>query len=554
VASTERPRQRMAFRSEDVQKTNQIVGSRRWWALGAVLITMFFSSLDQTIVATAMPVIIGDLQGFSLYAWVFTAYMMASAVTVPIYGKLSDIYGRKPFYVLGLGLFILGSMGSGMVQTMPQLIIARAFQGLGAGAMLSMPRATIGDIFNPRERGRWMGVISSVFGLASIVGPTLGGWITDSWGWRWIFYINLPVALAALVAVMYALPSVRTEESRHVDWLGSVVLAAGLIPLLLAFTWAGSTYPWASPQIIGMFVLAVIMMAGFIWVERRAVAPIIPPELFRNRVFATTNLVGFFISMGMFGSIAFLPLYVQGALGESAQASGQILTPMMLSFITGSIVGGYLISRTGRYKVQAIVGAVLALLGMVLLTQMDATTQPLTVVRNMLVMGLGIGSILPLLNVAVQNVFPYRMMGVVNSAQQFVRSLGGIIATPIMGTVLVSAFTERFRAQMSAPLAAALQSLPPAQREALLNPQGLINANGQAAVESAFTVLGGDRAAQMYQAFIHDVQTALAGSMQQIFVLGVIFAAMALILTFFLPEEKLQQDEFFTGEGAPPQS
>ncbi len=552
MASSDQVRRSLAFKSEGVQKTNQIVGSRRWWALGAVLITMFFSSLDQTIVATAMPVIIGDLQGFNLYAWVFTAYMMASAVTVPIYGKLSDIYGRKPFYALGLGLFILGSMGSGLVQTMPQLIIARAFQGLGAGAMLSMPRATIGDIFNPRERGRWMGVISSVFGLASIVGPTMGGWITDTWGWRWIFYINLPVALAALAAVLYALPSVRTEESRHVDWLGSTVLAAGLIPLLLAFTWAGSTYPWASPQIVGLLILSAILLTGFVWVERRALAPIIPPELFRNRVFTTTNAVGFFISMGMFGSIAFLPLFVQGAMGESAQASGQILTPMMLSFITGSVVGGYLISRTGKYKLQAIIGSLLALIGMVLLTQMDASTQPWTVVRNMLVMGLGIGSILPLLNVAVQNVFPYRMMGVVNSAQQFVRSLGGIIATPIMGTVLVSAFSDKFRAQMSAPLAQALQSLPPDQRQALLDPQGLINANGQAAVQSAFATIGGDQAVQMYQAFIHDVQNALAGAMQQIFFLGVIFAGLALLLTFFLPEEELKQDEFFAGESAPP--
>lgn len=536
---------RQAKEQVEAQTTNQITGNRRWWALGAVLITMFFSALDQTVVATAMPVIVGDLQGFTLYAWVFTAYMITSAITVPIYGKLSDIYGRKPFYALGLGLFIIGSMASGAVQNMPQLIIARAFQGLGAGAMLSMPRATIGDIFNPRERGRWMGVISSVFGLASIIGPALGGWITDGWGWRWIFYINLPVALAALVAIMYALPKVRTDEASHIDWLGTVALAGGLIPMLLAFTWAGSTYPWDSPQIVALFAGSIVLLGGFVLIERRALAPIIPMELFRNRVFTTTNLVGFFVSMGMFGGVAFLPLFVQGAMGESAAASGQILTPMMLSFIVGSVVGGYLISRTGKYKVQAVVGSALTVVGMYLLTLMHASVDPWTVVANMTVLGLGMGSILPLLNVAVQNVFPYRVMGVVNSAQQFVRSLGGIIATAILGTVLTQAFTSHFQAQLSGQLARTIQALPAGQRQALMDPQGLINANAQAAVQSTFRSLGGPNATQMYQAFVHDIQTALASAMREVFIMVAVFGGLALLVAFFLPEVKLQTDEFF---------
>jgi EmrB/QacA subfamily drug resistance transporter len=293
--------------ASNVQTTNQIIGQRRWFALAAVMLIMFFSSLDQTVVATAMPVIIGDLQGFSLYAWVFTAYMMASAVTVPIYGKLSDIYGRKPFYVLGVGMFMLGSMAAGMVHTMGQLIAARTFQGLGAGAMLTMPRATVGDIFNPRERGRWMGVISSIFGIASIIGPALGGWITDQWNWRWIFYINLPVAAIALIGIVMTLPTVRTEKQPKVDWLGSLLLIFGLMPMLLAFTWAGSSYPWGSPVIIGLFAVSTLFMALFVLAERKAEEPILAPELFKNRIFSSTALVALFISMGMFGSIAFLP-------------------------------------------------------------------------------------------------------------------------------------------------------------------------------------------------------------------------------------------------------
>ncbi|MFN2228144.1 MAG: MFS transporter, partial [Anaerolineae bacterium] len=221
------------------QNTNRITGTQRWWALGAVLLTMFFGALDQTVVSTAMPVIIGDLHGFDIYAWVFTAYLITSAVTVPIYGKLSDTYGRKPFYIGGLTVFMIGSALSGQSHSMGELIAFRALQGIGAGAMLSMPRATIGDIFNPRERGRWMGVVSMTFGLASIVGPFLGGWITDQLGWPWVFYINLPVAALALGGIIYALPWVRTEKRVHVDWVGSVLLVLGLVPMLLAITWAG---------------------------------------------------------------------------------------------------------------------------------------------------------------------------------------------------------------------------------------------------------------------------------------------------------------------------
>ena len=505
---------------------------------------MFFSSLDQTVISTAMPVIIGELKGLSLYAWTFTAYMITSAVTVPLYGKLSDVYGRKPFYVLGLSLFMVGSIASGLVGSMPQLVLARALQGLGAGAMLSMPRATIGDIFNPRDRGRWMGVIASVFGLSSIIGPVLGGWITDQWGWRWIFYINLPVGTLALVGVLYALPSVKTEDRVKLDWQGSLLLVAGLVPLLLAFTWAGADYPWISAPILGLLAAAIICLGLFIWVERRAAEPIIAPHLFTNPIFTSTVLVALFITMAMFGTIVFLPIFMQGVLEKTAQQSGEILMPMMLSFVVASIVGGQLITRTGRYKLQAMIGTLLIVAGMILLTQMDSQTTSITIIRNVVLVGLGIGAVLPLLNVVVQNAFPYRMMGMVSATQQFVRSVSGVIAVSIFGTVMVNIFAAQMVAQMPDPLRTAIDQLPPAQQEALLNPQGLVNADTQAAVQSSFAAFG-EQGMELYHQFIDIVHQALTAGIHRLFVLGLVFAGLAFLTTLALKEIRLKQDDFF---------
>jgi len=535
---------RSTTRPNQVQTTNQITGTRRWWALAAVLMTMFFSALDQTIISTAMPVIIGELQGFALYAWTFTAYMLTSAVTVPIYGKLSDVYGRKPFYIIGLLLFMVGSMFSGMVSTMPQLIIARGLQGLGAGAMLSMPRATIGDIFNPRERGRWMGVIASVFGLASIIGPVMGGWITDNWGWRWVFYINLPVAGLALLMVLYALPTVKTEDKIQLDWQGSLTLVAGLVPMLLAFTWAGNEYAWSSPLILGLFAAAILFLGLFLWIERRAAEPIIAPHLFKNQIFTSTALVALLVMMSMFSAVIFLPLFVQGVLGKTAQQSGQILMPMMVSFVIASIIGGQFISNTGRYKGQAVVGTLLVTAGTFLMSRMGQNVSTLSVVFNVILLGLGIGVVLPLLNVAVQNAFPYKMMGMVSATQQFVRSLGGIIVAPILGTVLVSIFSAQLTVLMPAQMQTAIHTLPTAQQEILLNPQGLTNAETQAAIQSSFTSMG-DSGLDLYHQFITIIHQALTAGTHQLFIVSTIFAGLAFVATFLLKELDLQQDEFF---------
>jgi EmrB/QacA subfamily drug resistance transporter len=530
--------------SGNTQSTNRITGNQRWFALAAVLITIFFGSLDQTVVSTAMPVIIGDLKGFDIYAWVFTAYLITSAVTVPIYGKLSDVFGRKPFYIFGLSVFMVGSALSGQSRTMIELIIFRGLQGLGAGAMLSMPRATIGDIFNPRERGRWMGVVSMTFGLSAIIGPFFGGWITDTLGWQWVFYINLPVAALALAGTIYALPRVRVEQQVKVDWTGTSLLILGLVPMLLAFTWGGTQYAWNSPVIIGMFAFSAAALAVFIWAETKAEEPVIPMEFFKVRLFSVANIIGLLLSVGMFGSLLFLPLYVQGVLEFSATNSGAILTPMMGSFIVATLIAGQIMTRTGKYKVMSIIAAMLMTGGIYLLSLLDASSTYPLVIRDMVVMGLGIGALLPVLNVAVQNAFPYRVMGIVNAAQQFVRSLGAVIATPILGTVLANTFDAQMKVNLPAALSQAFANLPPAEQQILKDPQTLTNAASQAAILSQFQQFGA-AGEQLYNQFINAVHQSLAAGTQRLFLIAFFFAVAALIATLFLPEISLQHDEFY---------
>ncbi|MDI3270504.1 MAG: MDR family MFS transporter [Bacillota bacterium] len=534
------------------QTTNQITGERRWWALGAVMISMFFSALNQTTVTTAMPTVISDLQGFNLYAWVFTAFTLAVTATMPIYGKLSDVYGRKPFYIFGLVVFLIGSALSGLAQSMPMLIFARAVQGIGGGAMMSMPRATVGDIFNPRERGRWMGALMGIYGIATLIGPGVGGWITDHWGWRWVFYVNMPVALVALALIIYALPRVHTGHTYHLDWVGSILLVTGLLPMLLGFTWAGSTYPWLSLEILGLFTLSFLLLTLFVLVERRSPEPIINMEIFRNPVFSSTMVIGLFISMAMFGSMMFLPLFVQGALGMKAASSGYVMTPMMLSFIVGSVISGQIMTRTGRYKRVTLLGGLLTAAGAYLLTGLDASSSWETVVRDMIVMGVGIGLIMPVMATVVQNAFPYRMMGTVNATQQTANNIGGAIAAPILGSVVASGFASQLAQRLPAPLVQVMQSLPEDQQQMLADPQGLVSTFGQEAIKMKFQAFGPQGMA-LYDQFIQAVRDSLAAAMTPLFWMAVAFAVAAFLASLFLKEIPLRQEEYYR-EGAPQES
>ncbi|HET8840580.1 MAG TPA: MDR family MFS transporter, partial [Ktedonobacteraceae bacterium] len=361
-----------------------------------VLLVMLLASLDQMIVSTAMPRIIAEFNGLDRYTWVTTAYLLTSTVMIPIYGKLSDIFGRKPIFLIGVVLFLMGSAASGAAQDMNQLIIFRGFQGFGAAALMPIAIAVIGDLFTPRERGKWQGITGAVFGLSSVLGPAIGGWFTDNLTWRWIFYVNLPIGIAALLVLIFLMPNLRSKVTNaRIDYLGAILLAMAVIPLMLGFTWAGSQYDWLSPQILGLFggslTVFVLFFVYEAFLERHNRQPIIDPSLFKNGVFSISIVITMITSMAMFGSISFLPLFAQGIMGISATNAGFLLSPMMFALILGSIVSGQLVSRFGKYKWIAITGMIISVGGAFLLLRLDVNSSANDLWLAMIIMGLGMG-------------------------------------------------------------------------------------------------------------------------------------------------------------------
>jgi EmrB/QacA subfamily drug resistance transporter len=399
-------------------------------AMSGVLLGMLLAALNQTIVATALPRIVGDLGGMDHYSWVFTAYMLAATVTTPIYGRLSDVYGRRPFFVAGIVIFMAGAVVSGLAGSMTQLIVGRAIQGLGAGALIPLAVATIGDLIPPSERGRWQGLTGAVFGFASVIGPTTGGWISDHADWRWVFFVSLPVGLVALAVVVATLKiPPHPDRGTKVDYAGGALLALGLSSGLLAIVQGGP---------FELYACSVLILAVFVWWERRVEQPIVPVELFGTRIFTASNLAGFTVGVGMFGAIMFVPLYVQDVLGSSATASGLVLTPLMLAMMLTSVGSGQVITRTGRYRWALILGPVVMGAGYVLLATMDAGSPRMHATVAMVVTGLGLGLLLQNLALVVQNGVPSRHLGAATSAVQFSRSIGGTIGVSVMGAILAA--------------------------------------------------------------------------------------------------------------------
>ena len=520
-----------------LETSSQVSTRSKLLILVGVMLGMLLSSLDQTIVGTAMPRVIAELGGLEHYAWVATGYMLASTVMVPIWGKLSDLYGRRPFFILGMILFLLGSALSGTSQDMVQLIGYRAVQGLGAGAMMPIAQAIIADVFPPAERGKWQGLMMAVFGLSTIVGPTAGGFITDTWGWRWTFYVNLPVGAIAILTAGLVLPKAVRRAAHRIDYLGSAALIAGTVPLLLALSWGGTTYAWTSVQVLGLFALAVAMLVAFFAIERRAAEPIINPSLFGNRIFAVSVVATFLVSAGMFGAIMYLPLFMQGVVGDSASGSGVVLTPMMLGFMASSIVGGQILSRTGRYKVLALVGFAGATLGMFLLSQMDVNANDPLVIRNMVITGLGIGVMMSLFTIVVQNAFPFERLGQVTASLQFFRSIGGTIGLAIFGTVMSNRFASALQSSMPASLT---EAIPPDRLQALQNPQVLLAPQATEQIQQAFTAMGPQGQA-LFAQLIQAIRTSLAVSITSLFIFGAVAMALGFVVTLFLEEIPLRR-------------
>jgi len=412
--------------------------------LSALILGTFLSSLDQTIVATALPTIAGDLHGLSHLSWVVTAYLLTLTISTPLWGKLGDLYGRKKLFEASIIIFLIGSVFAGLSQTMEQLIALRAVQGAGAGGLLVGALAITGDLLSPRQRGRYMGYFGAVFGVSSVIGPLLGGLFTEQLSWRWIFYINIPLGLATLliVATKLKIPKRRTEHA--VDYMGTVLLGAAVTCIILLTTWAGATYAWGSTMIIGLAVAAVLLLVGFVFVEHRAEEPLMPLELFGNRIFSVGGTIGFLSGFVMFGAIIYIPLNLQVVYGATPTTSGLLMLPFVVGMLAAYIPSGRLVTRWGRYKVFPILGTAIMTLGVYLLSLMTPATSLAVAGLYMAVIGVGIGLLVQIIIVAVQNAVPYEHMGTATSLATFFRSIGGAFGVALCGSV----FTNRLAAEL----------------------------------------------------------------------------------------------------------
>lgn len=503
----------------------------------SVMLGMLLSAIDQTVVGTAMPRIVADLHGLKEYAWVTTSYLLASTVMVPLYGKLSDLYGRKPFYLLGMALFLLGSALSGTSQNMTQLILYRGIQGLGAGAMMPIVLAIIGDVFPPSERGKWQGLLMAVFGFASILGPWAGGAITDSWGWRWVFYVNMPFGALALIFCMIALPSIYRKTDHRVDYAGAAILVVAAVPMLLGFSWAGNQYSWGNWHVLGSFAFSIVAWLGFFYWESKATEPIIAPSLFKNRIFSISVATSFFVAMGMFGAIMYIPLFMQAVVGDSAQRSGVMLTPMMLGFMVSSIVGGQIMSRTGKYKILTLVSLLISILGIYLLSRMGPTATNAVVVRDMIVTGLGIGSLMSLFTIVVQNAFSFSLMGVVTANLQFFRSIGSTVGIAIFGSLLTSRFSHELSKKIPASV---VKVLPHHALRAISNPSVLLSPQANRQLQKSFQHFG-PRGIVLVHELLFGVRSALASGTHVVFLFGAMLMVAAFLLSLSLQEIPLRK-------------
>ena len=518
--------------------------------LSGVILAMLLSSLDQTIVSTAMPTIVQELHGLEHISWVFTAYMLGSTVTVPIYGKLSDIFGRRNLYILGIIIFLIGSMLCGLSQNMTQLILFRGLQGIGGGAMMVNSFAIIGDVFPPAERGKYQGIMGSVFGLSSIGGPLLGGWITDNASWRWVFYVNIPLGIIAIIVLLAALPKiVSTARDKKIDWWGGLFITATLIPLLLSLVWGGSVYQWASWQIIGSLIMAFVSLFIFIGIEKRVSNPILSLALFKNKVFFTSVCALFFISMGMFGAIIYIPIFSQGVIGGSATHAGLILTPMMLSLVVASTASGQIISRTGKYKFLSIAGTAITVGALFYFSSINEHTNNTALIIRMILLGLGLGITMPIFTLAVQSAFPKERLGEVTAGTQLFRSVGGTVGTAVLGGIMNSRLTTQVASMQAEPFVAQMKQLGLGATGSHFDGsfiQLVLNRENQDAIRGMLS-----KAPPAYQPelntnfdhFVNAAKIAFSDAVDGVFLWAALLMVIALVVVFFLPEIPLRRSD-----------
>jgi EmrB/QacA subfamily drug resistance transporter len=502
-------------------------------SMTGIVITMFMAALDATIVATAMPRIVAELNGFELYAAVTTVYLLATTVVVPIVGKLSDIYGRKAFLLAGVTTFVAASMLCGAAQSMPELVFFRAIQGIGGGFSQAMAFTTIADLFPPSRRGRVSGMLGAVFGLASVTGPAVGGFLTDGPGWRWCFYVNAPIGALAFAILLVGFPARVTRRRAHqIDWLGAALLILSMVPLLLALEWGGREYAWQSPQIATLAAFGLVMFGAFLVVETRAPEAIMPPSLFRNRVVGNSALAAMALAVAMFGATLFIPLFIQSVIGASATRSGAVLTPMMTTMVLASGYSGFAVTRRGKYKALAVFGAVAATVGLFLLSRLGTSASYAIAEVSMIVLGIGLGVTLPIFPLAVQNAVDVSQTGMATAVIQFVRSLGGSLGAAIFGAVLANAYDPAFRRALSPEV---VSRTPAAVLNQLRNPQMLLNPN----VSDQLSRSDPD-ALRRLGPVAGAVKSALAVSLHDVFLCATVLVGLSVIFTLLLVDIPLR--------------
>jgi EmrB/QacA subfamily drug resistance transporter len=514
----------------------------------AVLLGLFLSALDQTIVGVALPRIVSDLKGSDLYTWVVTAYLLTSTVTVPIYGKLGDVFGRQRMLIVGILIFLVGSALSGISQNMGELIVFRALQGCGAGSLFPISLAVVGDLFTPRERGRYQGLFGAVFGISFIVGPFLGGVITDDISWHWIFYVNVPVGILALFAIFTQLPNLKstTARLRDLDYSGIVIFAIGVVPILLGLTFKGFTnaqgnlYAWTDWRVGGLIALGLVIMGLFVVNEAKVRHPIIPLDLFSTRTLAFTNLATLLIACSMFATVIFIPLYYQVVQGVSATASGYSMWPLLLGLIGTSIGAGIFLSRTGRYKALLVIALSILLVGSILLTRLGPNTSNASLWLWLGLVGLGIGPSMSVFTVVIQNAAPVERLGTATSTLTFLRQVGGAIGLAIAGSV----FSQTLSTQLPKQLGAA--HLPPALTSHIASGSALSENNIAAVGNLGQAILGAlpPEARPLVQPYlatiVGSVHDAVALSLGAVFWVAVVCAGAGLLATLLIRELPLR--------------
>jgi EmrB/QacA subfamily drug resistance transporter len=480
-----------------------------------LMLGLLLASLDQTIVATALPTIAGELHGLNRLTWIVTAYLLTSTASTPLYGKISDLYGRRRIFQAAIIIFLLGSILAGISQNIDELIFTRGLQGIGAGGLMTLAMAIVGDVVPPRQRGRYQGYFTSVFAASSVGGPLIGGFFVENLSWRWIFYINVPVGIVALVVTSSVLKMEFPTRTHSIDYLGSALMVSSVSCLLLTTVWGGNIYPWASKPVVLTGGSGIILAVLFVWREKVAPEPIIPLRLFSNPVFTVCNVLGFIMGTGMFGVIVFLPLYLQLVKGVSPTVSGLLLVPLMAGILTSSILGGRAISRVGRYRAFAVVGTALATVGILALTSLGIHTNQVFMSACLLVLGMGIGMSMPVLTIAVQNGVSWSDMGTATASVNFFRSLGGSIGTAAFGAILVDELQANLK-----------RYVPPSALAHL--PGGKTITGSPAAVRA------------LAPATQHGVLQAFSRSLDFVFVFAAGIMAFAFLLSLFLKDVRLR--------------